>query len=323
MFTTALRGRSAQRESPPMPGTDSTYGVRSVSEWGGDSAHSARSGDERAQHESEGDERGDSVDGDAAFTDCERAGEESPTTAHIEDAKDWGGDDRADSTAGEDTLSATPSPRPLPLSSLAPSAQIIPPSPDDTAHPEPELDTDSEADTGDMHLSLHLREAASEPSSPASYTSMPSYVASISSVSRTSSPAPLNLGFDTGFTGFSGFAGRGMGAGTGTGSEELVLPTLSLPSSSLHLSLRRWEGSGARGIRVALLGTSEMEKKLVRALGEREDLVDMGRRGEIGVVRNGKIAATLITGLGGDQVSPRNHGQIDATSGRAGVVSRC
>jgi hypothetical protein len=115
------------------------------------------------------------------------------------------------------------------------------------------------------------------------------------------------MGFDTGYTGFTGFTGRGMGAGAGTGSEELVLPTLSLPSSSLHLSLRRWEGSGSRGIRVALLGSSEMEKKLVRALGEREDLVDMGRRGEIGVVRNGKIAATLITGLGGDQVSPSNH----------------
>lgn len=296
-----------------MPGTDSTYGVRSVSEWGGDSAHSApdRSGDERGDngHDSEDYQQGGSVVGEPAGDDGERAGEESSTTVHIgcmrEDAKDWGADDRADSTAGDDTLSATPSPRPL--LSLAPSAQIIPPSPDDTAHSELELDTDSEADTGEMHLSLHLREAPSEPSSPASYTSMPSYVASISSVSRTSSPAPLNMGFDTGYTGFTGFTGRGMGAGAGTGSEELVLPTLSLPSSSLHLSLRRWEGSGSRGIRVALLGSSEMEKKLVRALGEREDLVDMGRRGEIGVVRNGEIAATLITGLGGDQVSPSNH----------------
>jgi hypothetical protein len=156
----------------------------------------------------------------------------------------------------------------------------MPPSPEDTIHAD--LDTDS--DMGDMHSSLHLPEAPSEPSSPASYTSMPSYVASLSSISRTSSPAPLDYGHHA----------------RGAASEELVLPTLSLPSSSLHLSLRKWEGEG-RGVRIVLL--SNEDKRLMRALGEREELVDMGRRGEVGVLREDKIVATLITGLDEDQVS--------------------
>jgi len=158
---------------------------------------------------------------------------------------------------------------------LAPSPTIIPSSPDDTLHPLSHEDDEP------------LHEHPSEPSSPASFTSMPSYVASVSSVSRTSSP----LGSAADFA-------RHVGAG----SEDLVLPMLSLPSTSLHMSLRRWEGEMG-GNKVVLAGSSAATQKVMRGLGETCELADMGRKGEVGVLRAGRMLAILITGLSGEQVS--------------------
>ena len=165
-----------------------------------------------------------------------------------------------------------------PISSL----NIIPPSPNEM------LNTLTHHDVDD-----HLPENPSEPSSPASFTSMPSYVASVSSVSRTSSPL-----------GSAGDFARQVGAA----SQDLVLPMLSLPSTSLHMSLRRWEGEFL-GIKVVLAGSQEATQKIIRGLGERSELAEMGRKGEVGIVRAGRVEGMLITGLSSEQVSPnRSHG---------------
>ena len=170
-------------------------------------------------------------------------------------------------------------------STLVPSTTIIPPSPDDTLHPLSHHDDDDP-----------LPENPSEPSSPASFTSMPSYVASTSSVSRTSSPIGSAADF-----------ARHVGAG----SEDLVLPMLRLPSTSLHMSLRKWEGEGeVSGLKVVLAGSHAATQKVLRTLRERCELAEMGRTGEVGVIRAGRVVMMLSTGLPGDQVSRGSEHQV-------------
>jgi hypothetical protein len=129
------------------------------------------------------------------------------------------------------------------------------------------------------------------PSSPASIDF--SCIASLSSVSRASSP-------------ISGIAYRRQPMGLGIdpeGEDDLVLPTMSLPSSSLHMMLPKWAGS-AEGIKIGLLGKAESIQELVRALeADNElDVLDVGK-GCIGVVRGDQLLATLFTSTSLELVS--------------------
>ena len=107
-----------------------------------------------------------------------------------------------------------------------------------------------------------LPDDLSEPSSPASFASMPSYISS--SLSRTSS-----LGPDTGRIPYQ-FAYPGMG-----GSEELVMPTLNVSQGQGQGPKRLDDGRG-KGIKVVLLG----EEGQVR--GFMEELRGQGRVIELG-----------------------------------------
>ena len=235
MFGTSSRVRQHQHESPPAPGTDSCFGVRSLNgsvTWSGESDDG-------------------SVPLDADETLAVNTANDGPSNKS---------DDAGDYTA-----------------QTALSPNIVPPSPDDTLHP---------LSLSHLRHDFPLVETLSEPSSPNSFTSMPSYVASISSVSRTSSP----LGSATDFA-------RQVNAG----SEDLVLPMLSLPSTSLHMSLRRWDGE-VGGIKVFVAGSQEATKSFTGRLGERCELAEMGIEGKIGILRAGRMVAMLFTGSNTEQV---------------------
>ncbi|WWC90822.1 uncharacterized protein L201_005759 [Kwoniella dendrophila CBS 6074] len=137
----------------------------------------------------------------------------------------------------------------------------------------------------------------SEPSSPASFTSMPySYVASLSSLSRTSSISPMGL---------AEYQQHHNHCHNQHHVEliqnELVLPTLSLPSESLslHMSLSKWSGDSQEseegGLGIILLGGREQVEKTLREVRDIEQLVEI--KSGVGIVRNGKIALRIITGL--------------------------
>lgn len=179
------------------------------------------------------------------------------------------------------------------------------------------------------HAQLHLQ---SPPSSPASLASIPSYVASASSLSRMSSPGISSngdfprdhlslygaddhgdphqhanhhrrraegLGFGFGYGHSYGYDSGAMSMGTG--SEELVLPMLNLPSSSLQ-GLPRWQGGRGCSLKAIVLGSRDETRRLIEELREEVEVVQLGKD-EIGVVRGGKIAAVLMTGLDCDEVS--------------------
>ncbi|TXT10803.1 hypothetical protein VHUM_02308 [Vanrija humicola] len=89
------------------------------------------------------------------------------------------------------------------------------------------------------------------------------------------------------------------------GSEELVLPTLSLPSTSLHLGLDRWPGP-SEGTRVALLASPERTRDVLGALAMRRRCVQLSR-GEVGIVdHSGEVLeATVLSGLSAAELRSR------------------
>ena len=180
-------------------------------------------------------------------------------------------------------------------------------------HPRPNLHSDAEGmydDHDHLHRALsdleHLGDMGgiSGRSSPASFTSLPSYVGSMSSLSRASSPVSgisgAAISRETSYSAHHRFAGlhereyEGDEA-AGSRSEELVLPTLSLPSSSLHLSLPKWEGE-VSGVKVVLLGAMDKAQEAIRALGAKLELVDVGEG--VGIVKDGGVVLIL-------NISPR------------------
>lgn len=74
-----------------------------------------------------------------------------------------------------------------------------------------------------------------------------------------------------------------------------MLPTMSLPSSSLHMSLPKFKGD-VGGIKIGVVGKAESIQELVSALeaSDQLDLVDVGK-GLIGVARDGELLVTLVT----------------------------
>lgn len=277
MFATGVRGRQqyqSQRESPPEPGCDSSYGVRSLNgsvQWA--------SGAEGAES---GDDNGPSTD------DMVVESQLVPVEGSQSDIEE--GDHNHDATPliPQTHLSASPPTSDLPLD---PSPSVTS-SPEDTlrpTHPSPRSFLDPLPDL----------EGTSEPSSPASYTSLPSYVASLSSLSRMSSPM---AGIDLDGEGYLDEGAEGM--------EGLVLPMLNLPSESLHASASGFKGKElvgdadgtAGGVVIVILGEIEVVDGLIGELRGSGEVLER-RDGEVRIVRDGKIWARLIIGLDGDQVS--------------------
>ena len=192
-------------------------------------------------------------------------------------------------------------------------------------------DRDNDDDNGYIPRSLSnldgLRDPTNSepPSSPASFTSLPSYVASLSSMSRTSSPVsgvsgPITYHLSP-YADSHKHAQAEQGLGMSSGSQELVLPTLSLPSTSLHLSLRKWDG-GDGIIRIALLGSKEEAQGVIRALGERVEMVETGRG--VGILRDGKAVLCLAMYETTELVSldqKVNRGPADPALGRSASMS--
>ncbi|KAL1408725.1 hypothetical protein Q8F55_005538 [Vanrija albida] len=302
----ASRRTQRQHDSPPPPpGTDSCYGVRSLEgsvEWsdaeaddGADSTESAESTDDSVppippQHDPAAD----------------------PTSAETTRGESSSHDIAAPTSSRDATPEASASAASVPFAAVAtdsPTAEPHAPPPCRAdASPAAELPAASHPHLAIPHHALldALADAPSEPSSPVSNASLPSYTASLSSLSRMSSPADwdwrhplsssvtaLDLNHDAEYDTHS-LASLGLGP---RGSEELVLPTLSLPSTSLHLGLDRWPGAG-EGTRVALLASPERTRDVLGALAARRRCVQLGR-GEVGIVdHSGEgLEATVLSGL--------------------------
>jgi len=195
MFTGRTRRHGQRQEAEiPEPGSDSTYGVRSLgdSDWG--SVHGLTTG-------SDLDEEQNLDEGDASGSEDVQMQESTPTS-HTE-----------------------------PLVDTEFEAESSPSSPMITSPTSPIV-----TDHIEGYYRHTLLDDLSEPSSPASFASMPSYISS--SLSRTSS-----LGPDTGRIPYQ-YAYPGMG-----GSEELVMPTLNVSQAG-----SKTEEGRRRGIKVFLLG---------------------------------------------------------------------
>jgi hypothetical protein len=214
MFTGRTRRHGQrQEEEVPEPGSDSTYGVRSLgdSDWG--SVHGLTTGSALDREETLN-ERG------------------------------------ATSSGGVQMQESTPTSTTEPLFNT-----------EDEASPSSPIITSPRSPITDQiegYYSHTLPDDLSEPSSPASFASMPSYISS--SISRTSS-----LGPDTGRIPYQ-FAYPGMG-----GSEELVMPTLNVSQSGQP------EKGRGRGAKVVLLGDEEEMRGFMDELRGRDGLVEIER----------------------------------------------
>lgn len=281
MFVTVPRMRSygysrsnkQQEEEKPEPGMDSTYGVRSFgsvdSDWGSSS---------EAREEVTAQADGSSLDPDIVEEeDTSRAAEEQevelPPVA-VGTTEEW--TPTVDRSA---PLPQTPSP----------------------TIPSPHLSL--------SHAYLHERERdnLSEPSSPASFASMPSYM---SSLSRTSSlaeaQAPLR-------------SDHGVGIGMG-GSEELVLPTINVSQSQ---TAPRWRGTpaqGEKGLKVVLLGEQARMEAFIAELSEMKEVVELSSgsgSAEYAVVGGDNVVALLSTESSAEDVS---HGSRNVDCRASGQI---
>jgi hypothetical protein len=243
MFTGRTRRQGQrQEEEVPEPGSDSTYGVRSLgdSDWG--SVHGLTTGSATDQEEETRDEEDAPDSGEAQI-------QESTPTSHTEPLIN-------------PDLEAEPSPSsPVITSPRSPITDQI-----------------------EGYYRHTLPDDLSEPSSPASFASMPSYISS--SLSRTSS-----LGPDTGRIRYQ-FAYPGMG-----GSEELVMPTLNVSQGQGQESRKVDEGR-AKGIKVVLLGDEDEVGGFMEELRGQEGMVELGG-GKWGL---GDMVFTISSGTS-DEVS--------------------
>ncbi|BEJ12657.1 hypothetical protein CspHIS471_0211170 [Cutaneotrichosporon sp. HIS471] len=310
--------RRRHRESSP-PGSDSCYGVRSLhsAEWEENESSDSSSEDNRA------DERFDDTPGATSsslpvFGASPSSTSSSATMLNPQERESEMQSPRPGLAAIDSPprLEGTPTPPAASLQSYALASPPIPtysfPSPPNPAYPihsspnypipSPPLARRPPPLAHNLFDMLADAPSASEPSSPASLESM--CVTSISSLSRTSSLLDDWRPYD------SEAERRGLDAlGLETrpisqrGDTELVLPTLSLPSTSLHLGLERWNGEPA-GTRVALLAGPERTRDVLGALAARRKCVQLPH-GHVGVVENGHLAATILTGLKAADVRDR------------------
>ncbi|CAK9782777.1 hypothetical protein CC85DRAFT_305181 [Cutaneotrichosporon oleaginosum] len=278
--TFATRRRS-RRDSPPPPGSDSFYGVRSLDSVDWESEPSS----------------GDSSE------DSSNLGPVDDTPSAVSTSLPLLGASPSSTSSSTTTLaraSQAPSPRP----SLAPIDS--PPRLEGTPTP-PAAALASPAINRPPPLAHTLFDmladapSASEPSSPASFDSMS---VTLSSLSRTSSLLedwrPYDSEAERRGLDALGLETRPVPQRAGT---ELVLPTLSLPSTSLHLGLERWNGAPA-GTRIALLAGPERTRDVLGALAARRKCVQLPH-GHVGVVEHGRLSATILTGLKAADVRDR------------------
>lgn len=200
------------------------------------------------------------------------------------------------------------------------SSEIIPPSPDDTLHPLDRLETVRER-SSDRRAELQRRLSLADLPTVPSFTqttalrsdphtpisayydnhSVPSSPASMSfsfsSLSRTSSPVSG--------IGYRRRSQSAIGLGLG-GADDLVLPKLDLPSSSLHMSLPKLEAKQVENrdgaLKIGLLGGSGETGEMIRALADVPgvQLVDVGNA--VGVIRGTTLVAELVTARTIEQV---------------------
>lgn len=327
-----------QQEEKPEGGMgDSNYGVRSLgseADWGGSSVLGLKP-DSKPTPDSESDSYSD-VNPDTD-PDNDREGRTTELNESVATPPDDSGDL---GRAGVNTLSPTedrtegltpttdPSSLPLPRL-LSTSATQPPPSPSsplgprNAAHehdgehhnqpepePEPEAGTGTEIETETAPLSLshaylfEERDNLSEPSSPASFASMPTSYSYMSSLSRESSLAGVNRSPDRG-----GAGGMGIGMGMGmVGSEELVMPLLNVSQSTDS----RWTTTTAtasttrnlgqdKGIKIVILGNTVRKEEFIRELKDVKEVIEL-KQGEYGIIGGDRVIATLSTGLTSEDV---------------------
>ncbi|WWC71681.1 uncharacterized protein I206_105639 [Kwoniella pini CBS 10737] len=322
MFPTSSRSRTVnaakayQHESPPTPttkGEDSYYGVKSVSSWGEQSEVDLEIPKSPEPDIENANSQVDKDNQDQRFEDEDELEMNTTTEDRYSDKTSSLGLGLG-ITSTQDDVFLPNIERHTTTQAISPSRpihtkleqRIVPPSPEDTVHPldrhfdEPTSSspTQSISTTGITPLTLeHITRSfdspylptTSEPSSPASFTSMPSYVASLSSLSRTSSISPMGINEYN----------PHHHAGSGSIEDDLVLPTLALPSESLslHMSLSKWQqyDNHLAGSSIALLGPREDVERCLRRLRDSEHLVEI--KSGVGVVRDGKIVLRIITTL--------------------------
>lgn len=319
---------------PPPPGSDSCFGVRSLNgsvEWSSEGLETGQAEMEITDDLPEGEHAG----GEAL---AEReGGTEDELKVAAEDSILAPAPSLSEVADKHDKL-----PKPTVQPILVPSPTLFLPTLSTISPPESGSTRQSELQDPDHPLSEYSTDddgdaASSAPPSPTSLNSLPSYLAS--DISMPSSPG---IGYSTGPGSAAGRSNSRSPLRTGSGgvgaalqalererarsigtirrlskynhaqkgceeeeeeAPDLVIPTLSLPSSSLHLSLRPFIGR-VEGIKIALVGDAEETKAFLRLLEAQEELVEVNRaKGWIGVMRAGELAAVLITGLSVIQVS--------------------
>lgn len=231
-----------QVEQVPEPGSDSTYGVRSLgdSDWGSASGLTTEVTPDA--------DRGADLD-DSSVTD----------------------DGGTEPAAGDTAQESTPITNNEPLVNAETVAEPSPASPITTSPIASLILPEQQVDGYYTHT---LMDDLSEPSSPASFASMPSYISS--SLSRTSS-----LGPDTGRIAYSiNYPGM-------SGSEELVMPTINCSQGSS----RKME-EGGKGIKVMLLGNEGDIGDFTGELRGKKEMVELGK----GVWTLGDMIVTITSG---------------------------
>lgn len=313
MFATVPRmrayGRTTQQqeEERPVSGMDSTYGIRSLdseADWGMSSESvlpeddndpvPSRSGQLEEGHPEE-----------------ERAG---LPEVQIQEVVMADTTSRTEGWVPPSSLDDSNSPASLPVQSGPPPEG----GDEDDQSTIPQQDGPSPLLSLSHAYLFEERDNLSEPSSPASFASMPSYM---SSLSRTSSLAGVTI------PSLSNHQGIGIGMG---GSEELVMPLLNVSQgltsprwgegdrSSISRNSARVESGRGRGIKVVVLGDSSQTERFIHELREVKEVIQFSSTGvgEYAVIGGDEIIASISTGTTGEDVSPVQHGHIILSTSR-------